>query len=153
VGLPAHYIDSVLSTPAGDFIVRLDEKRAENPTAPAAQHGGMYLALREILKPYQDDLAVKTDKPGHFSLETRSLSLNGRRLFFAAAKIKKRYVSYYLPPLYMFPELSSRISPALRKTMQGQSCFNFTAVDPDSLQELEKLTRAGFFALKSKSLL
>ncbi len=133
--------------------MRLDEKQAENRTPPPTQHVGVYLALREILKPYQDDLAVKIDKPGHFSLETRSLSLNGRRLFFAAAKIKKRYVSYYLPPLYMFPELSSRISPALRKTMQGQSCFNFTAVDLDSVQELEKLTQAGFFALKSKSLL
>jgi hypothetical protein len=145
--------DSFHPLPARDVMVRLDDKKAENATLPLTQHGGVYFALREILKPYQDGLAVKTDKPGHFSLETRSLSLNGRRLFFAAAKIKKKYVSYYLPPLYMFPELSSRISPGLRKTMQGQSCFNFTAVDLECLQELEKLTQAGFFALKSKSLL
>ncbi|HET9180973.1 MAG TPA: hypothetical protein VFP59_02475 [Candidatus Angelobacter sp.] len=58
-----------------------------------------------------------------------------------------------MPPLYMFPELSNRISPALRKTMQGQSCFNFTSLDMECLQELEALTRAGFYALKSKALL
>ena len=125
----------------------------ESPTPARDQFFAVYSALREILKAYQDDLAIKTDKPGHFLLETRSPSLNGRRLFFAAAKIKKKYVSYYLPPLYMFPELSTSISPALRKAMQGQSCFNFTVVDVDSLRELETLTRAGFYALKSKTLL
>lgn len=113
----------------------------------------MYSALRELLKAYEDDLAVKIDKPSHYYLESRSPSLNGRPLFFAAAKIKKNYVSYYLPILYMFPELSNRISPGLRKTMQGQSCFNFTEVDQDSLDELKKLTRAAFLTLKSKALL
>jgi hypothetical protein len=130
-----------------------DNNKPANAAFPQTQHHLVYSALREILKTYQDDLAVKTDKPGHFWVETRSPRFNGRPLFFAAAKIKKKYVSYYLPALYMFPELSNSISPALRKTMQGQSCFNFTAVDSECLQELEKLTQAGFFALKSKSLL
>jgi hypothetical protein len=147
-------IDASRQSPAAeDFRLPPENNKPESPNLPRTQHGAVYSALREILKPYQDDLAVKTDKPGHFWLETRSPSLNGRRLFFAAAKIKKKYVSYYLPALYMFPELSNRISPALRKTMQGQSCFNFTVVDLECLQELEKLTQAGFLALKSKSLL
>jgi hypothetical protein len=124
----------------------------ENGTPPRlADH--IYSALREILKAYEEDLAVKTDRPGHCYLETRSPTFNGRRLFFAAAKIKKKYVSYYLPALYMFPELSNTISPGLRKTMQGHSCFNFTVLDSDCLEELTRLTRAGFFMLKSKMLL
>ena len=114
---------------------------------------GIYSALRELLRPYEDDLSVKTDRPGHCYLETRSPSFNGRRLFFAAAKVKKKYVSYYLPALYMFPELSNTISPNLRKTMQGHSCFNFTVLDSECLEELTRLTRAGFFMLKSKMLL
>lgn len=125
----------------------------ERATPPRNQLFAVYSALQEILKAYRDDLAIKTDKPGHFWLETRSPSFNGRRLFFAAAKIKKKYVSYYLPPLYMFPELSTRLSPALRKTMQGQSCFNFTTLDRECLQELESLTRSSFYVLKSKALL
>lgn len=131
----------------------LDSIPPEKPNHPATAYGAVYSALRELLKPYEDDLAVKTDKPGHYYLETRSPSFNGRRLFFASAKMKKNYVSYYLPTLFMFPELSNTISPALRKTMQGQSCFNFTQVDQECLQELEKLTRAGFLTLKSKALL
>jgi hypothetical protein len=96
---------------------------------------------------------VKTDKPGNCYLETRSASLNGRRLFFAAAKAKKNYVSFYLTPLYMYPELSFGISPMLKKRMQGQSCFNFTHVDQDCFDELGRLAEAGFQRLKSESLL
>jgi hypothetical protein len=139
--------------PAAEGVTLPVDNDSQTATPARAQLGAVYAALREILKPYRDDLAIKTDKPGHFWLETRSQSFNGRRLFFAAAKVKKKYVSYYLPPLFMFPELSTRISPALRKTMQGQSCFNFTSLDPDCVQELETLTRAGFYALKSKALL
>jgi hypothetical protein len=89
----------------------------------------VFTALWAVLRSYQDNFVLKADKPNHCSLETRSASLNGRRLFFAAAKIKKKYVSYYLPALYMFPELANRISPELRSRLQGQSCFNFTEVD------------------------
>ncbi|HET9181686.1 MAG TPA: hypothetical protein VFP59_06110 [Candidatus Angelobacter sp.] len=130
-----------------------DNHGPETANLLPSRNGAVYSALRELLRPYQDDLAVKTDRPGHCYLETRSPSFNGRRLFFAAAKIKKKYVSYYLPALYMFPELCTSISPSLRKTMQGHSCFNFTALDSDCLEELTRLTRAGFFMLKSKMLL
>jgi len=137
---------------AGGSLI-LHNNGAEPVRLPRTDYFAVYSALRQLLKPYEDDLAVKTDKPGQCYLETRSAALSGRRLFFAAAKVKKKYVSYYLPVLYMFPELSSTISPGLRKTMQGQSCFNFTELDPESLQELEKMTRASFLALKSKALL
>jgi hypothetical protein len=143
----------MLCTPAAEEVTLPVEDNNPESATLARNHSAVYSALREILRRYQDDLAVKTDKPGHVWLETRSASINGKPLFFAAAKIKKKYVSYYLPPLYMFPELSGTISPALREIMQGQSCFNFTAVNVECLEELENLTRAGFFALKSKSLL
>jgi hypothetical protein len=116
-------------------------------------YSAVFTALRAVLRIYQDDFVVKTDKPDHCSLETRSPSLNGRPLFFAAAKIKKNYVSYYLPALYMFPELANRISPDLRRRLQGPSCFNFTAMDQNCLVELEKLTQAGFLILKNNALL
>jgi len=139
------------ASPGGSLV--LHNNGAETAHPPRAEYLAVYSALRQLLKPYEDDLAVKTDKPGQCYLETRSAGHSGRRLFFAAAKIKKKYVSYYLPVLYMFPELSSTISPGLRKRMQGQSCFNFTELDREILQELEKMTRASFLALKSKALL
>src|SRR6202045_4845458 len=86
--------------------------RAEGPPAVCT-------ILRQLLKPYEGELATQTEKPGNCYLETRSSSMNGRRMFFAGAKIKKNYVSFYLPALYMFPDLSDRISPSLKKIMQG----------------------------------
>lgn len=122
-------------------------------TGVVERHGVIFAALRKILKPYEGELSVKTDKPGNCYLETRSGSINGRRLFFAAAKVKKNYVSFYLPSLYMFPDLSNRISPGLKRLMQGQSCFNLTVLDNDCVNELEQLTQAGFQRLKVEALL
>jgi hypothetical protein len=85
----------------------------EAPTVEALS--AIFTALRAILRIFQEEFVVKADKPNHCRLETRSPSLNGRRLFFAAAKVKKNYVSYYLPALYMFPKLADRISPGPRE--------------------------------------
>lgn len=116
-------------------------------------HDAVFAALQQILLPYTNDLAVKTNRPGNCYLETRVASLNGRPLFFAGAKIKKNYVSFYLTPLYMFPDLSYKITPSLRKFMQGQSCFNFTAFDQDCFDELNSLTEAAFQKIKIERLL
>jgi hypothetical protein len=53
----------------------------------------------------------------------------------------------------MFPDLSDRISPSLKKIMQGQACFNFTTANPDWFEELGRLTQAGYQKLKSEKLL
>ena len=129
----------------------------ENNGAASANRGDghniVFTALRKLLKPYESELAIRIDRPGNCYLETRSSSLNGRRMFFAGAKIKKNYVSFYLPALYMFPDLSDRISPTLKKIMQGQACFNFTVANQDWFEELSRLTQAGYQKLKSESLL
>jgi hypothetical protein len=65
-------------------------------------------------------------------------------MFFGAVQIKKNYVSFYLMPVYVFPELLKSISPALKKRMQGKSCFNFTAIDDAMVDELGELTKQGF---------
>jgi hypothetical protein len=44
------------------------------------------------------------------------------------------------------------ISPALKKHMQGKSCFNFKAVDETLFKELAKLTKAGFVRFSGKDL-
>lgn len=61
----------------------------------------------------------------------------------------KNYVSFYLMPVYAQSALQDAISPALRKRMQGKSCFNFVAVDEPLFQELTQLTArsAGDFGM------
>src|SRR6267154_6139064 len=129
------------------------ENNGAAAAAKAEGHTAVFTVLRRLLKPYEGELAIRTDKPGNCYLETRSSSLNGRRMFFAGAKIKKNYVSFYLTPLYMFPDLSDRISPTLRKLRQGQSCFNFTTVNQDCFDELNSLTQSAFQKLKAEALL
>jgi len=117
------------------------------------RHRAVFAALQQILSPYKNEFAVKIDKPGNCYLETRTAGFNGRHLFFAGAKIKKNYVSFYLPPLYMFPDLSQRISPALHKLRQGQSCFNLTGFDQECFDELNRLTEQAFQKIKDERLL
>lgn len=129
---------------------------SENTGAVAVKvkdHNAVFTVLRQLLKPYEGELSIRTDKPGNCYLETKSSSVNGRRMFFAGAKIKKNYVSYYLPALYLFPDLANRISASLKKTMQGQACFNLTIANPDWFEELGRLTQAGYQKMKSEMLL
>ncbi|MDH4386124.1 MAG: hypothetical protein QE280_11870 [Caulobacter sp.] len=63
-------------------------------------------------------------------------------LWFGGVRPGKAYVSYHLMPVYSHPALLEGISPALRRRMQGKSCFNFKKPDPDLMAELEALTAA-----------
>lgn len=67
----------------------------------------------------------------------------GEPMWFGGVRVGKAYVSYHLMPVYTHPKLAAKISPALKKRMQGKSCFNFKAVDTALFDELEALTREG----------
>jgi len=99
--------------------------------------------LKNILKPFEPKLTVTADTPEAYSLDGPYSEKWKKQLFFGSAQIKKNYVSFYLMPVYMFPDLLKDISPELRKHMQGKSCFNFKKVEPDLFEELSELTRKG----------
>lgn len=99
--------------------------------------------LKRILEPYAKNLTVKTDTPDTYYLDGPYSEKWKKELFFGSAQIKKNYVSFYLMPVYMYPELLEGISPELKKHMQGKSCFNFKMVEPDLFKELETLTDKG----------
>ena len=107
--------------------------------------------LKKILKPYAKNLTVKADTPDTYYLEGPYSEKWKKELFFASAQIKKNYVSFYLMPVYMYPELLKDISPDLKKRMQGKSCFNFKKVEPDLFKELETLTRKGAAKFKKEN--
>jgi len=56
-------------------------------------------------------------------------------------------------PVYAFPDLLKGISPALKKRMQGKSCFNFTEIDDEMLAELAALTKRGFERFKKEDMI
>ncbi len=103
----------------------------------------VFARLKAILEPLAPQLVVEADTEAGYSLNTHYAEKFGKPLFFGAAQIKKNYVSYYLMPVYVFPDLMKDISPELKKRMQGKSCFNFTRVEPALFEELAGLTRKG----------
>ncbi len=104
----------------------------------------VFESLRSILKPYAKKLAVKVDIAEGYSLEGPYSEKWKKELFFGAVQIKKNYVSFYLMPVYMFPDLLKGISPELKKHMQGKSCFNFKKIEKSLFAELSQLTKQGF---------
>jgi hypothetical protein len=111
---------------------------------------GIFEQLRSILQAYAPHLKVETDTPEGYSLNTPYVEQWQKELFFGAAQIKKNYVSFYLMPVYVFPTLLDDISPALKKRMQGKSCFNFKTIEQDLFEELTQLTARGFDAFKQE---
>ncbi len=99
--------------------------------------------LKAILQPYAKSLTVTADTSEAYSLDGPYSEKWKKKIFFGAAQVKKNYVSFYLMPVYMFPDLLKDISPELKKHMQGKSCFNFKKVEPEVFEELKELTRKG----------
>ena len=105
--------------------------------------------LKAALEKQARKLSVKADTAVEYSLVTKSPSPfpqhKGQPLYFGSVRLGKAYVSFHLMALYMNPTLTETISPALRKRMQGKTCFNFKIhPGPEALSELQRLTEAGF---------
>jgi hypothetical protein len=98
--------------------------------------------LRGLLEPYRAALSVTADGPGGLTLEVPGLE--GKPWgYVAGTRLGKRYVSFYLMPVYAEPALARSISAALAKRRQGKSCFNFTTVDEALFAELADLAARG----------
>jgi hypothetical protein len=110
----------------------------------AADFAAVFAALRPVLAKYAKRLATKADTPTEYTLVTKSASPfpqhKGEPLYFGSVRLGKAYVSFHLLPLYMCPELTKSISPALKKRMQGKACFNFKSdPEPELLAGLKRL--------------
>ena len=100
--------------------------------------------LKAILEPYAAKLIVVHDTDKNYYLDTKHVMKNKQRLFFAAVRVGKAYVSFHLMPVYACADLLNAMSPELKKRMQGKSCFNFKTTDEKLFKELAKLTNEGF---------
>lgn len=107
--------------------------------------------LKAIIKPYSKGFTVKNDTASVYSLDGPYSEKWKKELFFASTQINKNYVSFYLMPVYLYPDLLKEISPELKKHMQGKSCFNFKKVEPGLFRELEDLTRKGIVKFREEN--
>jgi hypothetical protein len=111
---------------------------AKNPEFDLAFQG-----VRKIFRPYDKKLRVVKDLPGGYMSESKSVRYLGKPLMFAAIT-SKSYVSLHLFPVYMFPDLLQGMSSALKKRMQGKTCWNFSKPDEPLFAELGELVKASF---------
>ena len=108
-----------------------------------AESRPLYDALAGILRDVAGDLVVCADDAEQLYIDTDFIMKNGKPLFFGKVAIAKRYISYHLMPVYVEPALLDDISSALRRRMQGKSCFHFRERDDALFRELRALTQAG----------
>lgn len=98
---------------------------------------GTFATLKNLLMPYASDFTVRHNEADHYYLDT--LKADGKPEMFSAVQVKKNYVSFHLFPVYLDPSLLDGMSDALRKRMQGKSCFNFGPNHDIPLDELSAL--------------
>lgn len=99
--------------------------------------------LKAILLPYAKEMDVAQDTPSGYLLNARHIMKNKQPLCFGGVRLGKNYVSFYLMSIYVSPQEMKKMSPELKKRMQGKSCFNFKSVDEKLFRELAKLTKTG----------
>ena len=137
-----------LDRPLQGILVKKEKTTSSPKTTALAKSPrdfpAVFAALKKILTPYEKRLRIVRYKPEFYYLETLLPRYKGKAVCFGAVRLGKTYVSYYLMPVYMNPALEKRISPELKKRMQGKSCFNFTEIHPVLYRELTALTAAGF---------
>jgi hypothetical protein len=103
-----------------------------------------YAELRELMLRAAPGMTVVKDAPGDLVLNAPwNNPLKPKEpMYFGGVRAGKAYASFHLFPLYVLPELTAAVPEALARRMQGKSCFNFKAPDPERFAELESLTRA-----------
>ncbi len=112
----------------------------------ADEFGRLYERFKTMLAPYAARMHVAGDGPAMYGVDMAPEGERDPSTWFAGTRLGKRYVSYYLMPIYVQPSLLDDISPELRRRMQGKSCFNFAKVDEPLLTELEALTKKSYEA-------
>jgi hypothetical protein len=89
---------------------------------------------------------AKKKKPGYHLYGKKEVSLFGKKpqkIYIAGVIQQKNYVSFYFSPIYSHPDEFKNISPNLKNTLKGKSCFNINNLAPQILKELEKLLERG----------
>ena len=99
--------------------------------------------LKKLISRHAPLLVCVQDTVDAYHLYTKYQMKNGQPLYFGGIKINKSFVSYYLMPIYVNPEMLKDIDANLKKHLKGKSCFNFKQLDDDVLTQLQELTDKG----------
>ena len=79
--------------------------------------------LREVLAPYRETLVATKDGPGGLSLEIPGLE-DKPWGYVAGTRVGKRYVSYYLMPVYALARVARDHLAVAAEANAGQGLFH-----------------------------
>ena len=115
----------------------------------------IFIEIKSILEKYSGKYLVtekylgsqaKQEKPGYHLYGTEEKSYLGRKpqhMYIAGVIQQKNYVSFYFTPIYSHADKFQDISPELKHTLKGKSCFNIKKTNPVLLEEIEHVLKNG----------
>ena len=95
--------------------------------------------LKKIYQPFAAKMNVTVDTDEQYYLESKKPMFRGKPMCFGMVRMGKGRVSFHMMGLYCFPEMKKKISPELKKRMQGKQCFNFSKPEKALFAELSVL--------------
>ena len=87
---------------------------------------------------------VRENVPGGYAEEIgpKFLSFKAGDDWYVALASQKNYISLYLMPVYVFPELKAKLDASGRKLKCGKSCVNFKRADELPLETIAEIVGA-----------
>ena len=87
---------------------------------------------------------VRESMPGGYVEEIgpKFLTFKADDDWYVALASQKNYISLYLMPLYIFPELKARLDAGGKRLKCGKSCINFKRADELPLEAVAEIVSA-----------
>lgn len=87
---------------------------------------------------------IRENMPEGFreNVEAKFLTFKAGGEWYAALANQKNYISLYLMPLYVFPELKTKLDQSGKKLKGGKSCINFKRAEELPLEVIGEIIGA-----------
>lgn len=87
---------------------------------------------------------LRENMPGGYAEDVgpKFLSFKAGEDWYVALANQKNYMSLYLMPVYVFPELKARLDAAAKKLKCGKSCINFQRAEDLPLDVIAEIVSA-----------
>ena len=88
--------------------------------------------------------SVRENMPNGYqeSIDRKVLTFRAGGEWYAALSNQKNYISLYLMPIYVFPELKTKLDESGKKLKGGKSCINFSRADDLPLGAIGEIVAA-----------
>lgn len=114
--------------------------------------------LKESLKAHQPTLKITVDKPTQLEVTGTVPIMQGKQkvdgIYFGSVIPKPKDIRLYFFPMYTHRDkLFDDLSPELRKSLKGKSCFHIKDITPKMQTEIKEMIRKSVVLYQNDGLL